>query len=200
MQRKKYTKYFVLCFISFRGAAGSGSGAGGGGSNFPAVGYVASLAGVAKPPPKTSSVDYNYYYNDHGGHLSVYYQFFMIVPQGYTISATFSYTGGIQTYKVPASITSLFIIACGAKGGDVYNTNSDNVDQFYWGYYYNNYGGNGGCVSIVKTVTPTTLFYVMVGGAGLDSVPRGDVNSGSSFYFSGGGGVGTEVLLVVVVV
>ena len=149
--------YFML-----RGAAGSGNGGGGGGSNFPGTGFVSSTAGVKSTYSAITS-----------GYVSIYYQYLaMVVPKGYILSASFSYTGGPQSYTVPSSITSLFIIACGAQGAN----------------YFSNYGGNGGCISIVKTVTPSTLFYVFVGGAGSGTSGGYNGGGGSAGYNAAGGG------------
>ena len=142
-------------YCMLRGAAGSGNGGGGGGSNFPGTGFVSSTSGF-KPT-----------YTFTNGYVLIYYQYLaMAVPTGYILSASFSYTGGSQSYTVPSSITSLFIIACGGQGANGYSSS---------------YGGNGGCITIVKTVTPSTLFYVFVGGAAV----------GTSGGYSGGAGGGS---------
>jgi hypothetical protein len=77
---------------------------------------------------------------------------------------TLSYTGGVQTYTVPAGVTSLQIEAWGGEGGSTtYGA-----------------GGKGGYVSAIYTVTPGTTYYVYVGGAA----------SGATAGYNGGGAYG----------
>ena len=64
---------------------------------------------------------------------------------------TFSYTGGEQTYTVPAQRTQVMLVATGAAGGT-----SLAFPAFP--------GGRGAVVSGVEDVTPGEVLYVEVGG------------------------------------
>jgi len=81
---------------------------------------------------------------------------------------TFSYTGNVQTFTVPACASSLTIDAYGAQGGS--NTVS-----------YNNQGGLGGHNQATFSINPGTVLYVYVG-----SQPNSYVGG----YNGGGNGVG----------
>ena len=59
---------------------------------------------------------------------------------------TFNYTGSVQTFTVPAGITSIDVIAKGALGGT------------------NNRGGQGGSVTATIAVTPGDVLNIYVGG------------------------------------
>lgn len=63
--------------------------------------------------------------------------------------ATFYYTGGVQTWVVPAGRTSVYIKAYGAGGSPGYSA-----------------GGYGGYAAGTLAVTPGQTLYVMVGGTG----------------------------------
>ncbi len=68
---------------------------------------------------------------------------------------TFTYTGSVQTFTVPAGVDSLVINATGATGG----LNSSSVS-------HPDLPGSGGCATATYTVTPGQVVYVYVGGAG----------------------------------
>lgn len=86
---------------------------------------------------------------------------------------TFSYTGGEQTYTVPARVRSLSITAVGAPGGGPRTGGAP---------------GSGALVSGIVSVTPGQVLYVEVGGIGGD--PAGGFNGGgSSVLVSYGGGI-----------
>ena len=82
---------------------------------------------------------------------------------------TFAYTGGAQTFTVPACVTRISIYASGAQGAD---TNGAGV------------GGLGGVVAASIVVTPGETLTVMVGGQGALS-PRAGTPAGG---YNGGGG------------
>jgi hypothetical protein len=62
-------------------------------------------------------------------------------------TTTFSYTGTMQTYTVPAGITSITVDVRGAQGQSAYTT-----------------GGNGGRVQGSLSVTPSEVLNLYVGG------------------------------------
>ncbi|SVD51588.1 uncharacterized protein METZ01_LOCUS404442, partial [marine metagenome] len=84
---------------------------------------------------------------------------------------TFSYTGSMQNYTVPAGVTSITIDAYGAQGG-----NNPQYD-----------GGKGAHMSGTFSVTPGQVLDIIVGGQG----SPGFTNSG---WTGGGGGGGTGVI------
>ena len=100
---------------------------------------------------------------------------------------TFSYTGSIQTYTVPAGVTSIDVDVRGAKGGHA----SSFISQ----------GGNGGRVTGTISVTPGEVLEIYVGGQGGDGTTTvagaGGFNGGgvSGIFpgsYSGGGGGGAS--------
>ena len=74
---------------------------------------------------------------------------------------TFSYTGGVQTYTVPAGVTSILIEAYGAQGGGPT-------------------GGNGGEAIAEVPVTPGAVLEVYVGGQPTIQVGPGGYNGGGA--------------------
>jgi hypothetical protein len=94
-------------------------------------------------------------------------------------------TGTIQTYTIPAGVTSIRIDARGAKGG---NTDFN--------------GGNGGRVQATYAVSPGDVLYILVGGKGGDGAADNGMDHRSA---AGGGGatviskgaIGTGTLLLV---
>jgi hypothetical protein len=106
-------------------------------------------------------------------------------------SASFSYTGGLQTWTVPAGVTSITVDAAGAQGGG--------------GYPVMSRGGYGGRVQATYTVTPGTVLDIYVGGAGGNGASTvagtGGYNGGAagalySGSYSGGGGGGASDIRV----
>jgi len=83
---------------------------------------------------------------------------------------TFAYTGETQSFKVPAGVTKLSIVARGAAGAGESASNS-----LY------NYAGRGGRVYAVIPVKPDEKLYIFVGGQG--STVGG---------YNGGGNPGSE--------
>ncbi len=81
----------------------------------------------------------------------------------------FNYTGSVQTWTVPAGVTSVGIDAQGAKGG-------------------REMGGLGGWAHGVFSVTPGQTLSIYVGGLGGDSGAAGYNGGGYQQVFSGGGG------------
>ena len=95
---------------------------------------------------------------------------------------TYNYTGGVQTFVVPAGVTSITIEAWGAEGGRT-------------GSYY---GGKGGYATGTLSVTPGNTLYIYVGGQGAvyagaqSSWTSGGMNGGGQGYRGGGGGGGAS--------
>lgn len=74
-------------------------------------------------------------------------------------SSTFRYTGKEQSFKVPARVTELHVMALGGRGA------------------FKN-GGLGGLVEAAIPVTPGERLFIFVGGRGLDA--RGGFNGGAA--------------------
>jgi len=103
---------------------------------------------------------------------------------------TFNYTGGAQSYTVPAGVTSIAIKAWGAQGGTLLNA-----------------GGSGGYATGILGVSPNQVLYVYVGeqpttatggfnggGAGLnDGISRG--GGGASDVRISGYGLSERVIV-----
>ncbi|MBX2934320.1 MAG: proprotein convertase P-domain-containing protein [Ferruginibacter sp.] len=87
---------------------------------------------------------------------------------GVQMTQTFNYTGAVQTWVVPAGVTSINIKAWGAQG----NSNAVSV-----------VGGLGGYADGTLAVTPGSTLYINVGGGGTQSITGG---------FNGGGDAGTS--------
>ncbi|MBK8555547.1 MAG: HYR domain-containing protein [Lewinellaceae bacterium] len=103
----------------------------------------------------------------------------------------FDYTGDVQTWTVPAGVTSINIEAFGAKGGDGIFSGSPGV------------GGFGGQAYGTLAVTPGQVLNIYVGGAGQDITGTnvrggGGFNGGGNAYgdnngIRGGGGGASDV-------
>ncbi len=103
---------------------------------------------------------------------------------GGTVATTFSYTGGTQTFVVPAGVSTVQVEAWGAQG----NFNALNVA-----------GGLGGYAKGTMTVTPGSTLYIEVGGGGI-STSLGGYNGGAiagpstcTGAIGGGGGGASDV-------
>jgi PKD repeat protein len=98
----------------------------------------------------------------------------------------FSYTGGVQSWTVPAGVYSLQVDARGARGSTPSCNNGST-------------GGNGGQVQATLAVTPGQTLHIYVGGTNNDANPgwNGGGNGGTiscnSFCQSGGGGGATDI-------
>ncbi|MDB5225606.1 MAG: hypothetical protein JWL87_558 [Candidatus Adlerbacteria bacterium] len=93
---------------------------------------------------------------------------------------TFSYTGGDQTYTVPAGVTSVLVKAWGAGGGTGCNGGEGP-------------GGRGGYTSGTLAVSPGQVLTVIVGQAGTKNGPRTYGGGGHGQYpdfptYGSGGG------------
>ncbi|GAB3822036.1 hypothetical protein GCM10028895_25530 [Pontibacter rugosus] len=111
-----------------------------------------------------------------------------------TIANVFNYTGEVQTYTVPAGVTSIKVDVVGASGGYSYPSSS-------------NKPGLGGRVQADIAVTPGDVLYIYVGGKGTDGrvgagiTAPGGYNGGGlgnnarDSYKGGGGGGATDIRL-----
>ena len=91
------------------------------------------------------------------------------LASGQVQTETFNYTGAMQTWTVPAGVTSVTVEAWGAQG----QTNAGG----------NVAGGLGGYATGDLTVTPGQVLNIFVGGGGAQSTAGG---------FNGGGNAGTK--------
>jgi hypothetical protein len=85
---------------------------------------------------------------------------------------TYSYTGGAQTWTIPAGVTSIIVDAYGAQGGAGTATS----------------GGLGGQATATISVTPGASVQINVGGQGATATP----GSAAAGGFNGGGATGTD--------
>lgn len=103
----------------------------------------------------------------------------------YSQVTTFTFTGAVQTYTVPAGVTAIQIECWGAQGGT--GTGFDGVEGT---------GGLGGYSIGELAVTPGQVLEVYVGGAG-DMFGPGGFNgggqAGTNYGAAGGGGSDVRV-------
>ena len=90
-----------------------------------------------------------------------------------TSAVLIGYTGGPQTYTVPAGVTSLRVELAGASGGTS---------------FFGQPGGLGGRVQATLAVTPGQQLTLFVGGAGSLNSAGYNGGGGASFSVGGGGG------------
>lgn len=103
-----------------------------------------------------------------------------------TVTQTFNYTGGSQSWVVPTGVTSITFDVVGASGGDSHSGE----------------GGRGGRVQGVLPVTPGQTIYFYVGGKG-NIISSGSISGGwngggtgyssSSSYAGGSGGGASDI-------
>lgn len=110
----------------------------------------------------------------------------LLATTAFSQTTTLNYTGGMQTYTVPAGATGVEIHAYGAQGsaGSVGgNSNAGGA------------GGTGGYASGKLTVPAGTVLNVFVGGQG--TIPTGGFNGGADggAQNAGGGGGATDIRL-----
>ncbi len=111
--------------------------------------------------------------------------------QAQIINQAFNYTGSVQTFTVPAGITSIQVDARGGRGG--YDYEAFGTIQGLPGY--------GGRVQATMTVTPGEVLYIYVGqrGTGYDGTNNNTTayNGGGTHYGgdinAGGGGGATDI-------
>ncbi len=99
-------------------------------------------------------------------------------------TATFNFTGGIQTFTVPCGVTSVFIQTWGAQGGSG-ALGGNNVSG--------GNGGLGGYAEGFRAVAPGDILNIFVGGQG--ATPAGGFNGGANggSQNAGGGGGATDI-------
>jgi len=102
----------------------------------------------------------------------IYYAQIQAATQADTVN--FGVTGGVQTFTVPAGVTSIQIDARGGAGADGYSD------------YSGGSGGNGGRVQSTMNVTPGEILYIYVGGVGNGS-PVCQYCVGAQAAYNGGG-------------
>ena len=106
-----------------------------------------------------------------------------IFPTLYT--TTLTYTGSLQTFVVPAGVTSVTLYMWGAGGGTAYS---------YSGFV-NYSGGAGAMVQGVYSVTPASTLYVVVGKGGVtNQSAQTDAQGGGGAANSAGGGGGRSAI------
>lgn len=99
-----------------------------------------------------------------------------VIPK-FETSQTFSYTGAMQTFVVPAGITSIRFDVKGAQGASaIYGQPGTKPDDL---------GGKGGRVTAEYPVTPGQTIYIFVGG---NNGYNGGGNGGGSIAQPNGGG------------
>ncbi len=105
-----------------------------------------------------------------------------------TLDQTFTYTGGLQFFVVPADVSSVFVRLWGAAGAGFVATPS-------------HYAGGGAFVSGSLSVTPGSTLTLLVGGGGSVSTTGnnggfgGGGNTGGFGVLGGGGGGRSGILL-----
>ncbi|MBL0054801.1 MAG: LamG domain-containing protein [Chitinophagaceae bacterium] len=99
-------------------------------------------------------------------------------------SQTFNFTGGLQTFIVPAGVTSVFLQTWGGQGGSGATGGSGTTGGS---------GGLGGYAEGNLAVVPGQLLNIFVGGQG--ATPAGGFNGGANGGSSnaGGGGGASDV-------
>jgi gliding motility-associated-like protein len=110
--------------------------------------------------------------------------FFILASNLYAqTTVTFNYTGAVQQWVVPPCVTSITVVAAGAKGGGIN-------------------GGNGARITATLTVTPGQTLNIYVGGQGGLGNASGGWNGGgtghasnpaNAAYNSGGGGGASDI-------
>lgn len=102
-------------------------------------------------------------------------------------TATFNFTGGIQTFTVPCGVDTLFLQTWGAQGGSGANGNSNA------GATAGGAGGLGGYAEGWLVVNPGDVLNIFVGGQG--ATPTGGFNGGANggSQNAGGGGGATDI-------
>jgi hypothetical protein len=96
-------------------------------------------------------------------------------PTAHADTASFSYTGAAQTFTVPAGVSSVHVVAVGAKGGVGEGTVSAGGA-----------GGFGAVATADLAVSPGQILHVYVGGTGSEA--NGGTPSAGGFNGGGAGG------------
>lgn len=102
------------------------------------------------------------------------------IAEAQTTTLTYSFTGSIQNFTVPACVTSLTLDVRGSKGGDcIYNQPGTKPDDL---------GGLGGRVVAVYSVTPGQVLNIFVGG-----IPYNGGGTGAGSIAQAGGGGASDI-------
>ena len=102
-------------------------------------------------------------------------------PNGAQVTCTFSYTGAVQTWTVPAGVNAASVVLEGAQGGAPQDLISSGVE-----------GGRGARVTATLTgLVAGERYEIRVGGAG--GPATGGYNGGGTSELGGGGGGGTDI-------
>jgi hypothetical protein len=101
---------------------------------------------------------------------------------GTTCTVTFDYTGGVQTWTVPAAVTSATFDVDGAAGGSLAAV----------GLLVGGAGGKGGHVQATVALTPGDTLNLRVGGQGEDGLLSPKPFSGTLTVAGGFNGGGTN--------
>ena len=113
------------------------------------------------------------------------------LPEAFTGTASFVYTGAPETWTVPADVTSIVVTTCGASGENLLIAD---INVKFAGK-----PGHGGCVTAAVLVTPGDTVNVRVGGhprdAGITSVawPDGGTMTCPDIVCGGGGGGSSDI-------
>ncbi len=122
-------------------------------------------------------------------HLTLFIFLICLHFVGYSQTTTFAYTGGPQTYVVPAGITTMVVDARGAKGGGANCAHTS----------YQSLGGCGGRVQATITVVPGHTLQIIVGQKGSNTNATaygggGKDNLYSTVWPGAGGGGGSTII------
>lgn len=100
-------------------------------------------------------------------------------------TTTFSFTGSVQSFVVPAGVYTLNVEALGAQGAASVSCVQGETIQFD--------GGLGGSVSGELSVIPGQTYFVYIGGQGNSAGAGGWNGGGAGGNFGGGGGGATDL-------
>lgn len=89
---------------------------------------------------------------------------------------TFNYTGSVQTWTVPAGVTSVAVVVRGAQGGSATYDTGSRTGTF-------GAGANGGSITATLNVTPGAILNINVGQKGGTAT---DAAAGAGGYNGGG--------------
>lgn len=163
----------------YQGGCGGGGyyGGGGGASNSSGGSAGGGGGGSSYADPGATSVSYVPGTQTGNGRITITYPPSSGGGTASPGSATFSYTGSLQTWTVPTGVTSVSVQAYGAQGAGTY-------------------GGFGAMTNATIPVTPGETLAITVGGQG--SGTSGGFNGGGDSTASGGsagsgGGGATDV-------
>jgi hypothetical protein len=103
---------------------------------------------------------------------------------GAVATTTFTYTGNLITYTVPANVTNLTVHLWGAGGRPANGVNGPGVIPGVTGSPTEQGGGAAGYTTGTLVVTPGQTLFIIVGGTGQTTFVRGNAGTGGP---NGGG-------------